>query len=134
MADDMDSRSPPDVGNISTPNNVLSDDRRKWIEEHSQDIHNLINYYSTCGLICADLLRLGYTYRELPITPNLSLRQLVKGKSKSLRKLQGDELHSYLMASIIETPLPLLPDRAELSAKPTLENMVSLLTDGFARC
>jgi len=102
------------------------------MEENSQDIHNLINYYSTCGLICTDLLRLGYTDRELPITPNPSLRQLVKGKSKSLRKLQGDELHSYLMASIIETPLPLPPDRAKLSAKPTLENMVSLLTDGYS--
>jgi len=36
------------------------------------------------------------------------------------------------MASIIETPLPLSSDRAELSAKPTLENMVSLLTDGYS--
>lgn len=131
MTEDIDSESPPDVGNISTPECVLSDDRRKWIEENSQNVHNLINYYSTCQLICDDLLRHGYTDRELPVTPNPSLRQLLKGKSKSSRKLQGDELHSYLNASIIRTSLPSPPDRAKLSTTPTLENMVSLLTDGY---
>lgn len=133
MTDDMDNEAPPDVGDISTPDGVVRDDYREWIRENSQNIHNLIAYYSTCERICEDLLKQGCTERELPATPNPSLSQLLKGKSKSSRKLQGDELHSYLIASIIETPLPSLLDRADLSEKPALEDMVSLLTDGYLR-
>lgn len=105
-----------------------------WTDAQLQCINEWSNFGSQYVKICDDLKECGSTHLNLPRRPKSNLKDLLNEDPRMTRqpKLQGMELHDYLITKLVKNRQNKMPDSSgSNTASKTLDEILETLKVGY---